>query len=89
MYSTIFAVILAITYTALAIRQYDVRLVYVSDEPVVSHVNKRGAGHTPCNLTFNPSWLPAGPGLSQSGMPIKGDAWNQNKAKRKKERKKD
>lgn len=65
------ALLLSFLFYLAAARQYNVELVSVSQTPVVSHVNRVGQGYTPCNLTFNPSWLPAGPGLSQSGLLVR------------------
>ncbi len=38
---------------------YDVELYSMSSEPVISFVNPIGKGHSPCNYTFNPAYVPA------------------------------
>jgi len=50
---------------------YKVELTSVSPTPVISHVNAKGNGYTPCSLTFNPAWLPASPGLPRTGLLVR------------------
>lgn len=51
----------------LHMRVYNVSVVSKAAEPVISIGKSVGQGHSPCNLTFNPAFLPAHPpGLNQS-----------------------
>eukprot|EP01084_Bolivina_argentea_P201588 344567_1 len=47
---------------------YDVELYSMSSEPVISLVNPVGKGHSPCNYTFNPAYVPASDTVKQPGV---------------------
>eukprot|EP01121_Diplochlamys_sp_Union-15-3_P004032 TRINITY_DN13_c0_g1_i1.p2 TRINITY_DN13_c0_g1~~TRINITY_DN13_c0_g1_i1.p2 ORF type:complete len:344 (-),score=69.43 TRINITY_DN13_c0_g1_i1:93-1124(-) len=50
---------------------YKVELTSIGKTPVISHVNPKGQGYTPCNLTFNPAWLPPSSGLPRTGLLVR------------------
>ena len=63
------SVILLISTTITAQQPlYDVELYSMSSEPVISLVNDVGKGHSPCNYTFNPAYVPASDLVSTPGV---------------------
>ena len=49
-------------------RAYKVAVASRPTTPVVSHANPKGSGASPCNDTFNPSYIPASAGLPTPGL---------------------
>jgi hypothetical protein len=47
---------------------YNVEVLSRSATPIVSSANAMGRGYSPCNNTFNPSFLPQSAGLPTSGL---------------------
>jgi len=45
---------------------YAVTVTGKGARPAISIANPRGTGYSPCQYTFNPAWLQAGPGLNAS-----------------------
>lgn len=45
---------------------YSVAIISKAPTPAISFVNPIGYGNSQCNYTFNPAYIPAGPGLNQS-----------------------
>lgn len=43
---------------AVAADPYTIVLTSMSQKPVLSIANPTGQGHSPCNFTFNPAWVP-------------------------------
>ena len=52
-------------------RHFSVTVHDKSPQPVLSKGLPLGAGHSPCNLTFNPAWLQPSPGLSASAVIVR------------------
>eukprot|EP01012_Entosiphon_sulcatum_P026122 TRINITY_DN31519_c0_g1_i1.p1 TRINITY_DN31519_c0_g1~~TRINITY_DN31519_c0_g1_i1.p1 ORF type:complete len:331 (-),score=44.15 TRINITY_DN31519_c0_g1_i1:8-1000(-) len=50
---------------------YSVDVIEHSPTPVLSVNNAVGHGHSPCNYTFNPAWLPSSPTFPQTGILVR------------------
>ena len=46
--------------------QYSVTILEKGKVPAISIGKAVGEGYSPCKFTFNPAWIPAGPGLNAS-----------------------
>ena len=47
--------------------KYSYSLSIVKDDmPLISLLNPKGHGYTPCNYTFSPAWIQASPGTNGS-----------------------
>lgn len=57
---------LALGVATAAAQTYTVTVSSKGARPAISIANPPGAGYSPCQYTFNPAWLPAGPGLNSS-----------------------
>jgi len=52
-------------------RRYSVTVSEKSPTPVLSKGRPVGSGHSPCNLTFNPAFLQASPGLNATAVIVR------------------
>jgi hypothetical protein len=50
---------------------YSASILSKAPKPAMSTLNAPGAGYTPCNFTFNPAYLPVGPGVPRSIMVVR------------------
>lgn len=57
---------LLVLFFVCALAQYSVEILEKGAEPALSIGKPAGQGYSPCKFTFNPAWIPAGPGLNAS-----------------------